>query len=470
MTCSSCQAHVEKAVKKLDGVKNVNVNLISNNMVVEYDNKKIDEKEIINAVINAGYGACKVNEENLNNDNRIKNTKVIKSMKKRLIISIIFWIPLMYVAMHHMFYEWFGIPVPNIIKTYLHGNENALKFALTQAFLLIPILIVNRNYFLVGFKRLLKRSPNMDSLIAIGSLSSIIYGLFAIYMISSGLLNNNMVLVEKYSMDLYFESAGTILTLVTVGKYLETKSKGKTGDAISKLINLAPKTAIIIDEDGKEQEVLTENIKVGDILLIKQGGSIPVDGTIIEGISSIDQSSITGESIPVSKKEGDVVISGTINKNGIIKIKAEKVGENTTLSQIIKLVEEAGNSKAPIARMADKVSSVFVPIVIFIAMVSACIWLVLGQSFEFALSIGIAVLVISCPCALGLATPVAIMVGTGKAAENGILIKSAESLETIHEADTVVLDKTGTITKGKPIVVNIVTDQDIMASRKYWKR
>lgn len=470
MTCSSCQAHVEKAVKKLDGVKNVNVNLISNNMVVEYDNKKIDEKEIIDAVINAGYGACKVNEENLNNDNRIKNTIVIKSMKKRLIISIIFWIPLMYVAMHHMFYEWFGIPVPNIIKTYLHGNENALKFALTQVFLLIPILIVNRNYFLVGFKRLLKRSPNMDSLIAIGSLSSIIYGLFAIYMISSGLLNNNMVLVEKYSMDLYFESAGTILTLVTVGKYLETKSKGKTGDAISKLINLAPKTAIIIDEDGKEQEVLTENIKVGDILLIKPGGSIPVDGTIIEGISSIDQSSITGESIPVSKKEGDTVISGTINKTGTFKMKAEKIGENTTLSQIIKLVEEAGNSKAPIARLADKVSSVFVPIVILIAIVSACIWLLLGQSFEFALSIGIAVLVISCPCALGLATPVAIMVGTGKAAENGILIKSAESLETIHEADTVVLDKTGTITKGKPIVVNIVTDQDIMASRKYWKR
>ena len=470
MTCSSCQAHVEKAVKKLDGVKNVNVNLISNNMVVEYDNKKIDEKEIIDAVINAGYGACKVNEENLNNDNRIKNTIVIKSMKKRLIISIIFWIPLMYVAMHHMFYEWFGIPVPNIIKTYLHGNENALKFALTQVFLLIPILIVNRNYFLVGFKRLLKRSPNMDSLIAIGSLSSIIYGLFAIYMISSGLLNNNMVLVEKYSMDLYFESAGTILTLVTVGKYLETKSKGKTGDAISKLINLAPKTAIIIDEDGKEQEVLTENIKVGDILLIKPGGSIPVDGTIIEGISSIDQSSITGESIPVSKKEGDTVISGTINKTGTFKMKAEKIGENTTLSQIIKLVEEAGNSKAPIARLADKVSSVFVPIVILIAIVSACIWLLLGQSFEFALSIGIAVLVISCPCALGLATPVAIMVGTGKAAENGILIKSAESLETIHEADTVVLDKTGTITKGKPIVVSIVTDQDIMASRKYWKR
>ena len=470
MTCSSCQAHVEKAVKKLDGVKNVNVNLISNNMVVEYDNKKIDEKEIIDAVINAGYGACKVNEENLNNDNRIKNTIVIKSMKKRLIISIIFWIPLMYVAMHHMFYEWFGIPVPNIIKTYLHGNENALKFALTQVFLLIPILIVNRNYFLVGFKRLLKRSPNMDSLIAIGSSASIIYGLFAIYMISSGLLNNNMVLVEKYSMDLYFESAGTILTLVTVGKYLETKSKGKTGDAISKLINLAPKTAIIIDEDGKEQEVLTENIKVGDILLIKPGGSIPVDGTIIEGISSIDQSSITGESIPVSKKEGDTVISGTINKTGTFKMKAEKIGENTTLSQIIKLVEEAGNSKAPIARLADKVSSVFVPIVILIAIVSACIWLLLGQSFEFALSIGIAVLVISCPCALGLATPVAIMVGTGKAAENGILIKSAESLETIHEADTVVLDKTGTITKGKTIVVNIVTDQDIMVSRKHWKR
>ena len=466
MTCSSCQAHVEKAVRKLDGIKNANVNLLLNNMVVEYDENKVDDSLIISAVENAGYTAKKT-IDSISINKKIKNEDIISSMKKRLIISICFWIPLMYVAMHHMFYEWFGIPVPSIVKAFLHGNENAIRFALIQLILLLPIVFVNRNYFIIGFKRLFKRSPNMDSLIAIGSSSAIIYGLFAIYMIIIGIKNSQLELVQKYSMDLYFESSGTILTLVTVGKYMETKSKGKTGDAISKLINLAPKTAIII-KNNKEVEIPTEKINIGDILIIKPGSSIPVDGTVIQGSSLVDQASITGESIPVLKKDDDKIISGTVNLNGTFKMIAEKVGENTTLSQIIKLVEEAGNSKAPISRIADKVSSVFVPIVILIAIIATIVWLILGQTFEFALSIGIAVLVISCPCALGLATPVAIMVGMGKAAENGILIKSAESLENLHLVDTVLLDKTGTITKGKPIVTDIITDQDIMLRRKYW--
>ncbi len=462
MTCSSCSSHVEKAVSKLQGIKNVNVNLLSNNMQVEYDENILNQNEIIKAVIDAGYGATLQEDENkgkkINKKEKTDKTKDnIKSMKKRLIISICFLIPLMYIAMHHMLYEWFNLPVPQIIKNLFHGNENAITFAFTQFLLLIPILYVNRNYFIVGFKRLCKGTPNMDSLIAIGSTAATVYGIFAIYMIGYGLGHNQIELVKRYSMDIYFESAGTILTLITVGKYLETKSKGKTSDAIGKLINLAPKTAIVMREE-KEIEVDIEEIAVGDIIVIKPGGGIPVDGVIIEGSSSVDQSTITGESIPVEKTVGDNVVSGTINKNGYLKMKATKVGDNTTLSQIIKLVEEASNSKAPISKIADKVSSIFVPAVIGIAILTVIIWILAGQSFEFALTMGIAVLVISCPCALGLATPVAIMVGTGKGAENGILIKSAESLELLHLVDTVVLDKTGTITEGKPKVIDIVTN------------
>lgn len=459
MTCSSCSSHVEKAVNKLEGIKNVNVNLLSNNMTVEYDESKLNNETIIKAVIDAGYGAKTIDEENKKQSKKektINNTDIIKSMKKRLIISICFLIPLMYIAMYHMFYEWFGLPIPQIITTLFHGTKNAIAFGFTQFLLLLPIVYVNRNYFIVGFKRLLKRSPNMDSLIAIGSGAAIIYGIFAIYMIGYGLGHNQIDIVEKYSMDIYFESAGTILTLITVGKYLETKSKGKTSDAISKLINLAPKTAMVL-RDEKEIEINLEEILVGDIIIIKPGESIGVDGIIIEGSSAIDQSSITGESIPVEKAVGDTVVSGTINKNGYLKIKATKVGGDTTLSQIIKLVEEASNSKAPISRLADKVSGIFVPCVITIAILATVFWLIQGQSFEFELSIGIAVLVISCPCALGLATPVAIMVGTGKGAEEGILIKSAESLEILHTVNTVVLDKTGTVTEGKPKVTNIVS-------------
>lgn len=467
MTCSSCQAHVNKAVEKLDGVKSVSVNLLSNNMIVEYDEKKVDDNKIIASVIDAGYGATTIseNEKNQKSNKIINNEEIIKSMKKRLIISIIFWIPLMFVAMHHMIFNLLNIPVPEIISNIFDGPENSISFALTQVLLLLPIMYVNRAYFISGFKKLLKRSPNMDSLVAIGSLAAIIYGIYAIYCIGYGLGHGNIDLVNRYRMDLYFESAGTILTLITVGKYLETKSKGKTGDAISKLINLAPKTAILL-KDNKETEVNIDEILKEDIVVIKPGSTIPIDGVIIEGKSSIDQSSITGESIPVEKEVGDNVVSGTINKNGYLKVKATKVGEDTTLSQIIKLVEEASNSKAPISRLADKVSGVFVPVVISIAVLATTFWLLQGQSFEFALSIGIAVLVISCPCALGLATPVAIMVGTGKGAENGILFKSAESLELLHLVDTVVLDKTGTVTEGKPKVIDIITNQQIIADSK----
>lgn len=453
MTCSSCSSHVEKAVCKLEGAKNVNVNLLSNSMIVEYDEKLLNNDVITKAIVNAGYGAKVSDSETQKSKKNYENNEnnIIKLMKKRLIMSIIFLILLMIVAMHHM------LPVPQILKDIFHGTKNAIIFSFTQFLLLLPIIYLNRNYFIVGFKRLLKGKPNMDSLIAIGSSSAIIYGIYAIYMIGYGLGHNKLELVQKYSADLYFESAGMIFTLVTIGKYLETKSKGKTKDAISKLINLAPKISIVI-RDEKEIQVNTDEIVQGDIIVIKPGTSIPVDGIIIEGSSSIDQSAITGESIPVEKTIGDSVVSGTVNKNGYFKMRATKVGENTTLSQIIKLVEEAGSSKAPIARIADKVSGIFVPVVITIAIIATIFWLWKGQSFEFALSIGIAVLVISCPCALGLATPVAIMVGTGKGAQNGILIKNAESLETLHLVDTVVLDKTGTITEGKPKVTDILVN------------
>ena len=427
-------------------------------MTVEFDENILSVEEIMKTIENIGYGASlHENKTNKKSKENVKNEQVyddIKNMKHRLIISIIFWIPLMYVAMFHMFKDWFGIPIPSFIENTFHGTKNSLIFAFTQFLLLLPIMYVNRNYYISGFKKLFKKMPNMDSLIAIGSGAAFIYGIIAIYMIGYGLGHNNIDLVEKYSQDIYFESAGTILTLITVGKYLEAKSKGKTSDAISKLINLAPKTVTVLRNE-KEIKIDIEEVIKGDIVLVKPGEKIGVDGIVIEGEGYIDESSITGESIPVYKKNNDNLISGTINKNGYIKMKASKVGDDTTLSQIIKLVEEASNSKAPISKIADKVSSIFVPVVISIAVLAFLIWIIAGYSFEFALSIGIAVLVISCPCALGLATPVAIMVGTGKGAENGILFKSAESLETLHLVDTVVFDKTGTITKGNISVTDI---------------
>lgn len=461
MTCSSCQAAVERAAKKLPGVNDVAVNLLSNKMVIDYDEEALASNDIIKAVQDAGFGASiQTLGGARKEDAGVKQSSVIedelKNMKQRLIVSFAFLIPLMYVSMGAMA----GLPVPAFLK----GHTSAVSYGLTQLLLTLPIMYVNRKYYIVGFKTLVKGSPNMDSLIAIGSSAAVIYGIFAIYRMGYGLGIQDFDLVDRYHMDLYFESAGTILALITLGKYLETRSKGKTSEAITKLMDLAPKTAMVIRE-GQEIEIPVEDIVIGDILAVRPGQSIPADGIIIEGSTAVDQSALTGESLPIDKKEGDKVIAATVNKSGFFKFKAEKTGNDTTLSQIIQLVEDAGNSKAPIAKLADKISGIFVPVVIIIAVVSVIAWLIAGQSFEFALSIGIAVLVISCPCALGLATPVAIMVGTGKGAEYGILIKSAEALETAHTIQTIVLDKTGTVTEGKPKVTDIIpadTENDRM--------
>lgn len=449
MTCASCSARVEKTVSKLDGVESVSVNLLTNSMEVNFDESKTNAQNIISAVTNAGYGASVKGEQPAKKGtNTATNTAndEVKSAKHRLIASIIFLVPLFYISMGHMM----GLPVPD----FMHGTENALAFAFTQFLFTIPIVFINFHFFKNGFKNIFKLSPNMDSLIAIGSTASIVYGIFAIYRIGWGLGHNDLQLVEKYSMDLYFESAGTILTLITLGKFLESKAKRKTTDAITKLINLKPQTAFV-ERNGAVVEVPVEDVIADDIVVVKQGSTIPVDGVIVKGSCTVDESVITGESMPVEKNIGDNVIGATINKSGYIKLKATKVGENSTLSQIIKLVEEASATKAPVAKVADKISGVFVPIVITIAVISAVVWLLVGATAEFALSTGIAVLVISCPCALGLATPTAIMTGTGRGAQMGILIKSAEALETAGGINTVVLDKTGTITKGKPQVTDV---------------
>ena len=467
MTCSACSSHVEKSVGKLTGVENVSVNLLTNSMQVEFDENKLDTAGIIKAVEDAGYGAAVKDEHakfgaktsgqsgSQENNGLSAVEQNVKNMKKRLIVSLIFWIPLMYVSMGHMIYQWLNIPMPPFTMNFLHGNENAITYAFTQFLLLLPILIANQKYFKNGFKTLWHRSPNMDSLIAIGAGAAILYGIFAIYRIGYAMGHGDMAVVHQYAHDLYFESAGTILTLITIGKYLETKSKGKTSEAITKLLNLAPKTVTAV-RDGVEQVVDAADVEKGEIFLVKPGESVAVDGIVLEGKSSFDESAITGESIPVPKQEGDTIVSASINKSGLIRAKATKVGEDTTIAQIIRLVEEASSSKAPIAKMADKIAGVFVPTVITIALITGIIWLISGATFEFAMSTAIAVLVISCPCALGLATPVAIMVGTGKGAENGILIKSGDALETAHQIDTVVLDKTGTITQGKPVVTDII--------------
>ena len=467
MTCSACSSHVEKSVGKLTGVENVSVNLLTNSMQVEFDENKLDTAGIIKAVEDAGYGAAVKDEhaksgkktsgqsDSQENSGLSAVEQNVKNMKKRLIVSLIFWIPLMYVSMGHMIYQWLNIPMPPFTMNFLHGNENAITYAFTQFLLLLPILIANQKYFKNGFKTLWHRSPNMDSLIAIGAGAAILYGIFAIYRIGYAMGHGDMMVVHQYAHDLYFESAGTILTLITIGKYLETKSKGKTSEAITKLLNLAPKNVTAV-RDGVEQVVDAADVEKGEIFLVKPGESVAVDGIVLEGKSSFDESAITGESIPVPKQEGDTIVSASINKSGLIRAKATKVGEDTTIAQIIRLVEEASSSKAPIAKMADKIAGVFVPTVITIALITGVIWLISGATFEFAMSTAIAVLVISCPCALGLATPVAIMVGTGKGAENGILIKSGDALETAHQIDTVVLDKTGTITQGKPVVTDII--------------
>lgn len=480
MTCSACSSHVEKSTNRLEGVEKASVNLLTETMDITYDERVLTSQEIETAVEKAGYGASLLEERReavggqalrtgadgaagagntagdgsslrpvQRNAVQVKAAQEARAMRWRLGISIGFLVPLMYVAMYHMYNDWFGLPIPSFVHHYLHGNENALTFAMTQFILLLPIVYMNRNFFTVGFKTLRHLSPNMDSLIALGASAAIGYGIFAMYRISYGLGHGDMAAVEHYSHDLYFESAGMILTLITVGKYLESRSKGKTSEAITRLMDLSPKTAVILKPDGTETEIPTQDVSAGDIFLVKPGGLVPVDGTVLDGNSSIDEAAITGESVPVEKQAGDKVVSATVNKSGFLKCRADRVGEDTTLSQIIRLVEEASASKAPIAQLADKVAGVFVPVVIAIALVTLAGWLVAGAGAEFAISSAIAVLVISCPCALGLATPVAIMVGTGVGANHGILIKSGEALQRAKEIDTVVMDKTGTITSGR---------------------
>ena len=456
MTCSACSAHVEKAVRGVRGVAEVSVNLLTNSMVVQSE-APLEQDAVVKAVEHAGYGASpaggqaagasKVVTKQGAADAQSPVQAQLKNMRMRLWVSFAFLAPLMYVSMGSMA----GLPLPG----FLTGHENAVAFAMTQLLLTLPVVYVNRKYFEVGFKTLLRGSPNMDSLIAIGSTAALAYGVFAIYRIGYGLGTGNHALVSRYHMDLYFESAAMILALITLGKYLETKSKGKTSEAITKLMDLAPKKATV-ERGGAETTIPVEEVAVGDIVLVRPGQSVPVDGVITEGATSIDEAAITGESIPVEKQTGSSVIAATINKAGFFKFRATKVGADTTLAQIIRLVEDASASKAPIAKLADKISGVFVPVVIGIALVASVGWLLAGQTLEFAGSIGISVLVISCPCTLDLATPVAIMVGTGKGAEHGILIKSGEALETAHSVNAIVLDKTGTITEGKPSVTDIM--------------
>lgn len=469
MTCSACSARVEKVVSQLSGVETASVNLLTNSMSVRYDESVLRESQIITAVEKAGYGAdnaLKNADKDKKRTNRIVETEV--SVKKvRLLLSLCFLIPMMYLTMGNMFHHMFGMPMPNWVIQTFFGTENAGIFAFTQFLILLPILWINQNYFKNGYRNLFHRAPNMDTLVAVGSSAAAIYGIFAIFRIVYGLSYGNFEIVDTYRSQLYFESSGMIVTLITLGKMLEAISKGKTSDAIGRLVDLAPNQATI-ERNGEEMIVDSADLAVGDIIIVRPGDRIPADGVIIEGRSSFDESALTGESIPIEKTVGDAVITASLNKNGFVKFKAQKVGGDTTLSQIITLVEEASSSKAPIARMADKIAGIFVPIVMAVALVVAIVWLLSGADFEFALSNAISVLVISCPCALGLATPVAIMVGMGKGAENGILIKSGEALEIAHNVDTVIMDKTGTITEGKPVVTDVeyyhIKREDLIAA------
>ena len=448
MTCSACSAHVDKAVRRLDGVCEVNVNLLGGSMTVDWDGG-LTSDQIVSAVEKAGYGASlpgAAGEKAQAQPAANAMEDDLKNMKTRLIWSFLFLIPLFYLSMGHMM----GWPIPH----FFHGSENAMTYALTLFLLTVPIMVVNQKYYRIGFKTLWHLSPNMDSLIAVGSAAAVVYGVAALYCIGWGLGHGDTALVEHYSMDLYFESAGMILTLITLGKYMETRSKGRTGQAIARLMDLTPKTATVL-RDGGEAEVPVEQVQAGDLVLVRPGASVPVDGVVVEGASSVDESALTGESIPVDKGPGDTVISASINKSGVLTLRATRVGEDTTLAQMIRLVDEAASSKAPIAKLADRVAGLFVPVVMVIALITAVVWMAATGSVERALTSGVAVLVISCPCALGLATPVAIMVGTGKGAEHGILVKSAEGLEHLRSVTTVVLDKTGTVTQGRPRVTDL---------------
>ena len=456
MTCSACSARVEKVTNALPGMKAAAVNLLSNSMTAEYDENLLTPEAIIAAVEEAGYGASLPQQGSAKRADQPKQQDTMEQelagMKRRLVWSFVFLIPLFYISMGHMM----GAPLPG----FLTGMENAVAFGLTQLLLTLPIMYINDKYYKVGFKTLWHRAPNMDSLIAVGSAAAVIYGIYAIYRMAWGFGHGDMEVVARYHMDLYFESAGMILTLITLGKFLETRSKGKTSQAITRLMDLAPKTATV-HRNGAETEIPVEEVRVGDLVVVRPGQAIPVDGIVAEGQSTVDESALTGESLPVDKAVGDHVSAASINRSGFFVLEASRVGEDTTLAQMIRLVEEASASKAPISKLADKVAGIFVPVVMTIAAVTAAVWLFVTGDPSMALTSGVAVLVISCPCALGLATPVAIMVGTGKGAENGILIKSAEALELLHTVDTIVLDKTGTLTQGKPVVTDIIPGPDL---------
>ena len=448
MSCAACSARVEKVTSGIDGVKKAEVNLLAGTMVVDAENALVSE-QIIQAVAAAGYGASNADASKFSPEDKKKSDHILS----RIIISFGFLFILMYFTMGHMLH----LPMP----VWYHGEENLLVAALLQLMLTLPIVMINYSYFQNGFRSLFHRSPNMDTLIAVGSGSALIYSVIVMFQLADIYGSMDINAIKSFSGHLYFGSAAMILTLITLGKYLEAKAKGRAGDAVRKLMDLTPQSAVVL-ENGVERTVPIEQVRVGDILVIRSGGRIQVDGTVIDGFGSVDQSAITGESVPVEKGPSDTVSAGTICTEGYLQFRADRVGENTTLAQVIRMVEEAGGSKAPIARLADKVAGIFVPVVMAIALVTTAVWLIAEQSFAFALSNGIAVLVISCPCALGLATPVAIMVGTGRGANMGVLFKNAQALENLHKIDTVVLDKTGTITVGQP-AVTAVLPKDIAA-------
>ena len=468
MSCAACQAHVQKAVEGIDGVSEVAVNLLSASMAVDFDEARVSEDDICRAVDRAGYSASPqcggsaasqgagsaafAGAAMANPTQRLEATA--DAMRRRLVISVVFLVPLFYIGMGHMF----GWPLPEALADHMHS----MTLALTELLLLLPILYENRSYFTNGFKSLAHRAPTMDALIAIGATASVAWSVYAMYLMADQYAMGDPMMAGMTAMDnLYLESAGTILALVTVGKYLETRSKAKTGGALEKLIDLAPKTAHVVDAEGGEREVPAASLAVGDTIRVRPGESLPVDGVVLEGVSSVDESALTGESIPVEKRAGDAVSAATINRTGTFTLRATRVGADTSLAKIVQLVEDANATKAPIARLADKVAGVFVPVVIGVAVVTFAAWLTMTGSASEAITSAVAVLVISCPCALGLATPVAIMVGTGRGAEMGVLFKSAEALETLRGVDIAVLDKTGTITQGKPAVTDVVPAEGV---------
>lgn len=462
MTCSACSSRVEKAAKEIPGVSKVAVNLLKNSMDLDYDGDPATLTAVREAVNKAGYDTVPrdVREKSESTAKNGASTTPLNAaqleahtVKRRLIVSMVFTVPLFYLSMGHMF-SW---PLPGFFL----GEQNVMVFALTQLLLLIPVLFVNFKFFRVGFKALAHRAPNMDSLIALGATAATVYGIYALYRIAYALGSGDVHGAHTAAMDLYFESAAMILALITLGKFFEARAKGRTTDAIASLMDLAPKTAVRISEDGTEEQIMADDVQTGDMLAVRSGESVPVDGVVVEGVGSVDESAITGESVPMDKMPGDTVTGATVNRTGYFTMRATRVGADTTLASIIRLVDDATSSKAPIEKIADKISGVFVPIVIVIALVTFLVWMLVGSTLEAAMAHAIAVLVISCPCALGLATPTAIMVGTGRGAKSGILIKSADALENAHDVKTVVLDKTGTITSGKPSVTDVVVAQGV---------